>query len=228
MITHFGLRKASLSREDQTTLLSILDEETNRLNRLVTDLLRYARPVNVQRQHVLLTDLLERGLALARDRKRVKVEVILEVNDLRLWGDANLLRQVFDNLIDNAVQAMGSGGSLTVRVRGTHPDEGTAGGLAVELSSPRQAMDLAAFGRQSDQPEPALDLVDANPLLRRFGCVEPPFEPMPIDLHDPRRGVDVEIRVGLPIGHLSLGRFDGPDGRLISFATSVREVGPPC
>ena len=25
----------------------------------------------------------------------------------RLWGDANLLRQVFDNLIDNAVQAMG-------------------------------------------------------------------------------------------------------------------------
>ena len=38
-----GLRKQAISWEDQETLLTILEEETSRLNRLVTDLLRYMR-----------------------------------------------------------------------------------------------------------------------------------------------------------------------------------------
>ncbi len=93
-----GLRKQSISREDHETLLAILDEETSRLNRLVTDLLRYARPVNVQRSQFLLTDLLERALAFAKTKKRtIKVELLRDAADLGLWGDANLLRQVFDN-----------------------------------------------------------------------------------------------------------------------------------
>ena len=43
-----GLRRVSGSEEDRGMLLSIVDEEAARLNRLVTDLLRFARPVSVQ------------------------------------------------------------------------------------------------------------------------------------------------------------------------------------
>ena len=46
------LRRSGVAEEDRATLLGILDEETTRLNRLVGDLLRYARPIDLDRQHV--------------------------------------------------------------------------------------------------------------------------------------------------------------------------------
>jgi signal transduction histidine kinase len=144
-----GLRKQAISREDHDTLLTILDEETSRLNRLVTDLLRYARPVNIQRQQFSLADLLERTLGLVTtDRKSIKVELKVECHEGRIWGDANLLRQVFDNLVDNAVQAMGTGGVLTVRVRAA-TDEGVDG-LAVDIIDTGEGMDTQVRSRARD------------------------------------------------------------------------------
>jgi signal transduction histidine kinase len=143
-----GLRKQAISREDHDTLLAILDEETSRLNRLVTDLLRYARPVNVQRSHLPLPDLLERALSLANDKNKIQYELRVEAGEGRIWGDANLLRQVFDNLIDNAVQAMGTGGALTVRVRSAN--EGGVEGLAVDIIDTGEGMDTQVRSRALD------------------------------------------------------------------------------
>jgi len=144
-----GLRKPAMSREDHDTLLAILDEETSRLNRLVTDLLRYARPVNVQRSHLPLPDLLERALSLASSNKKgVRSELHVEAREGRIWGDANLLRQVFDNLIDNAMQAMGTDGALTVRVRAV--SEGGVEGLAVDIIDTGEGMDTQVRSRALD------------------------------------------------------------------------------
>ena len=143
-----GLRKPTISKDDQDTLLSILDEETSRLNRLVTDLLRYARPVNIQRTHIALRDLLDRTLTLTKSRKPITVEFKVEASEPRIWGDGNLLRQVFDNLIDNAVQAMGSDGILTVRVKAM-TDEGTDG-VAVEIIDTGEGMDTQVRSRARD------------------------------------------------------------------------------
>ena len=144
-----GLRKQAISREDHDTLLAILDEETSRLNRLVTDLLRYARPVNVQRSHLPLPDLLERALSLASSNKKsVRSELHVEAREGRIWGDANLLRQVFDNLIDNAMQAMGPEGALTVRVRAAN--EGGVEGLAVDIIDTGEGMDTQVRSRALD------------------------------------------------------------------------------
>src|SRR6185295_10845749 len=68
------LRRPGILAEDRDTLLLILEEETSRLNRLVGDLLRYARPVNLERQHVSLRDLAERGLALAEGKLDLTAE----------------------------------------------------------------------------------------------------------------------------------------------------------
>ena len=144
-----GLRKQVISREDHETLLSILDEETSRLNRLVTDLLRYARPVNVQRSHFSLADLLDRTLGLAKtDRKAIKAELRIECNEGRIWGDSNLLRQVFDNLVDNAVQAMGGGGTLTIRLRAAM--ENGVDGVAVDIADTGEGMDTQVRSRARD------------------------------------------------------------------------------
>ncbi len=145
-----GLRKQSISREDHDTLLTILDEETSRLNRLVTDLLRYARPVNVQRSHMPLPDLLERVLSLANanNTKGIRAELRVEAREGRIWGDANLLRQVFDNLVDNAMQAMGAEGALTVRVRSA--TEGEVDGVAVDIIDTGEGMDTQVRSRALD------------------------------------------------------------------------------
>lgn len=109
-----SLRRPGIEADDRGTLLQILDEESSRLNRLVGDLLRYARPVNLERQQISLRELVERSLVLAQRRPDLDVELCEPEPVERVLGDANLLRQVIDNLITNAVQAMSGGGTLTL------------------------------------------------------------------------------------------------------------------
>jgi signal transduction histidine kinase len=112
-----GLRRREIGHEDRETLLAILKEESSRLNRLVGDLLRYARPVNVQRQLISVREVIERTLTSTGLRETMPVE-LAEVGEIHsIWGDPGLLRQVFDNLIENAVQAMtGIGGESAPKI----------------------------------------------------------------------------------------------------------------
>lgn len=144
-----GLRKQAVSRADHDTLLAIVDEETSRLNRLVQDLLRYARPVNIQRTHFSLVDVLQRaGSQSCADHPGIRTQLQWECEEARIWGDANLIRQVFDNLTDNAVQAMGSEGTLTLRLRASEPDG--IPGLAVEVIDTGEGMDAQVRSRARD------------------------------------------------------------------------------
>ncbi len=143
-----GLKKDGVPREDQTTLLAILDEEVERLNRLVTDLLGYARPLALQRTQLAVDDLIDRALGLARSQKGVSVNVERQAADARVWADANHLRQVFDNLFDNAVQAMEGQGQLTVRLR-ADTIEGLDG-LAVDVVDTGEGMDTMVRKRAKD------------------------------------------------------------------------------
>lgn len=111
------LRRQGLARRDFDVLLEILNDEAHRLNRLVTDLLTYARPIALQRQCVVLAELSERASVLASHRCSAKVVFERESVRGQIWGDANLLRQVIDNLVDNAVQATGGAGSVRVSVQ---------------------------------------------------------------------------------------------------------------
>ena len=144
-----GLRKQAISRQDHETLLAIVDEETSRLNRLVTDLLRYARPVNLQRSDFSLVDVLDRALGLViRDRKGLAAQLQVERREARIWGDPNLLRQVFENLIVNAAQAMAMEGTLTVKVRTAEVDG--VEGVAVDIIDTGEGMDTQVRLRARD------------------------------------------------------------------------------
>jgi signal transduction histidine kinase len=117
-----GLRRVSGSEEDRSILLSIVDEEAARLNRLVTDLLRFARPVNVKRSPVSLGELAKRSRSQVLDGHEIVVSIGADPEIQTVWVDPNLFRLVFDNLVQNACQSMRGGGRVDIVVtRGVLP-----------------------------------------------------------------------------------------------------------
>jgi signal transduction histidine kinase len=141
-----GLRRKETSTEDRDTLLAILDEETDRLNRLVGDLLRYARPLTIERRLLDIDGLMSRALELKRNYQGVKLEVEAREDALpEVYGDPDLLRQVFDNLVQNACQAMDSGGTLSVRIARAE-DDGLVG-VTVDVADTGEGMDTQVRSR---------------------------------------------------------------------------------
>lgn len=113
-----GLRRSGLREEDRHMLLGIVDEETARLNRLVTDLLRFARPVTVKRSAVSVLELARRSGELGKSGGyQVDVQVADDPGIQTVWVDPGLFRLVLDNLVENAFQAMSGGGVVHIDVK---------------------------------------------------------------------------------------------------------------
>lgn len=121
-----GEADVALSRNrdgiDYKASLSVIQEEAERLSRLVDDMLALARadaghwPLKVE--DIYLNDLVEecsravRALASARG-------VILAVEpsaDIEFRGDEDLLKRVVLNLLNNAIEYTPAGGSVSVKV----------------------------------------------------------------------------------------------------------------
>lgn len=112
-----GLRRRTLSEEDRETLLSIIDEETERLNRLVAELLRFARPVAAKRALVSLVELCQDARKSAPPGYSVSTAVPEDPSLETVWVDPGLFRVVLDNLVSNACQATPHGGTVQLSVR---------------------------------------------------------------------------------------------------------------
>jgi signal transduction histidine kinase len=142
------LRRPGVGEEDKATLLQILDEETSRLNHLVGDLLRYARPITLERQLVSLREICERSLALVARKADLTVDLVEREPVDRVWADPNLIRQVIENLITNAVQAMSGGGTLTVTL--LNETDGSARGVEIQIQDTGEGMDTQVRARALD------------------------------------------------------------------------------
>ncbi len=102
--------------EPSREFLGIIVEETNRLNRVVSTFLDYARPYKGNPTPNDVGAVIERTLQVLQPGLPANVEVVRELTDnlplVRI--DPEQLRQVLMNLVQNAVQAMESGGRLGV------------------------------------------------------------------------------------------------------------------
>jgi PAS domain S-box-containing protein len=100
-------------------LVDIVGEEADRLNRIVADLLTFARPPAPHPYAVPLSPLVEDAVrgALAEAAGKVSVELELADDVPAVTVDERMMRQAFLNLAINAVQAMPQGGRLRASVR---------------------------------------------------------------------------------------------------------------
>lgn len=105
--------------------LGVIVKETKRCKRIVADLLNFSRQHQVIAQPTDINALIQELVEMAPRRiKTVSIPIVTEF-DPRLPiidGDTPQLRQVFLNLMTNAVEAMPEGGTLTVRTR-TGPNQ---------------------------------------------------------------------------------------------------------
>jgi len=97
-------------------LVEIVLRESERLNRMISDFLEYARPAPMASHAVNLADLLEEVVLLVEHRSLpAELKVVREYGEkLPVRVDPQQLRQAIWNLCINAVQAMPEGGELRV------------------------------------------------------------------------------------------------------------------
>jgi two-component system sensor histidine kinase HydH len=106
-------------RPDDQQTADIMIHEVDRLNRVVGQLLEFARPVPVKRQPISLQDLLKDSIRLIEDRAAQKNISIQTRNDTGIdaaWGDPDRINQILLNLYLNAIDSMQNGGELNVEL----------------------------------------------------------------------------------------------------------------
>jgi len=111
---------APVDLKDAGEFLSIIIEEADRLNNVVTQFLDYARPGRgdtVDHVEVDLNDVVRKTVQLLEtDDSAENVDITVKLDELlpAVAGDPEQLRQVFLNLGINAMQAMPAGGRLEI------------------------------------------------------------------------------------------------------------------
>ncbi|WP_223421289.1 sensor histidine kinase [Tateyamaria pelophila] len=140
--------------------LDIMQGEAERMNRLVGDLMSLNRVESDERVRpttvVSLVDVIEstvRTLLPLADEAGVAIELALGDDPARMHGDADQLKQVFTNLIENAIKYGGSGKRVTLTL--------TTSAREPALRSPGARVRVKDYG-------PGIDSVHLPRLTERF------------------------------------------------------------
>ena len=106
----------SSSNKDLENLLRTISEQVEYMNKIVSDLQDYSRPVKTKLIETDLQQLLNGTLSAIRvpEDVRVSVEIEDDMDFPKLLVDPQLMKRVFVNLATNAIQAMPRGGQLRI------------------------------------------------------------------------------------------------------------------
>jgi signal transduction histidine kinase len=114
------LAETSEQPADRSEFLEIIVDEVDRLNRVVSSFLDYARPGHTDPEPICVNSAVQLTLQFLKpecDSANVALHVTMDPELPRARIDIERLRQVFINLVQNAVQAMTGGGDLYVETR---------------------------------------------------------------------------------------------------------------
>jgi two-component system sensor histidine kinase HydH len=115
--TYFGERYKDIPEDKNTA--QIMVNEVERLNRVISQLLEFARPVNINRKPLDIKTVINHSVKIIErnaGEKDIRVRVDVPSGIPHINVDSDRINQVFINLFLNSIEAMGSGGELSVRV----------------------------------------------------------------------------------------------------------------
>jgi len=120
---HLEVLRGKIAAQDQQDdqsqrSITALDASVRQVNRLVRDFTDYSAPVTMDRKTIDVAEVLHTSLEAvgsACAAKKINLTKELESGPWRLQGDATRLRQTFDNLLRNAMEAQPDGGEIHVQ-----------------------------------------------------------------------------------------------------------------
>lgn len=101
----------------QNEFLNIIVNEVDRLNKIVSQFLNYAKPLAQNFTETDLGELLRNTIQMVSRDLPADIQITYQGNSYFAVIDPSLTQQVFLNLIFNAIQAMPEGGRLTISMR---------------------------------------------------------------------------------------------------------------
>lgn len=99
--------------------LQVLDSEISRLEATIQSLLDFARPPTLEKSLVVVPEIVQSTIDLVSARavrQNVELHTILDKNNLTIVADPAQIRQLLLNLLLNALDALPTGGVITVQV----------------------------------------------------------------------------------------------------------------
>lgn len=114
------LSSAAVSADDQRELLTVIDEETDRLNHLIAQAVEMAQldtqEIRMNLQPASMEEVIRNGLhACAIQVGKRQVNIAIEPNSPRVLADAIWLQKVICNLLENAVKYSPPASPITIR-----------------------------------------------------------------------------------------------------------------
>jgi len=105
--------------DSQKEVCDDIAEEVDRVNLIIKRLLELGQSIAIVPQEVSLRPILEKVLTSARQGLELSRSVNLQLDcpeDYRVHADPHLLRQAVANVVDNALNAIGEQGTVTIDV----------------------------------------------------------------------------------------------------------------
>jgi signal transduction histidine kinase len=102
-----------------------LIQEVDRINEIIEGLLSFSKPTRPETEQVNLDSLLEQTLTLiatSAKKRKIEVDYKFDATEKQLEADPSQLKQVFLNIMMNAMQAMDDGGNLQILVESSRKD----------------------------------------------------------------------------------------------------------
>ncbi len=113
--------------EDADKTITLVERGIQHLNKLVVDVTQFSRPRQLERSEVDLNEVIESSIDLVADRIRDKettVETHLTSPDIRGFWDGEQLREVFVNLLANAIDASEAKSQVAITTEFVTPNAG--------------------------------------------------------------------------------------------------------
>ena len=104
------------SKEKLTKNLDLIREQTVYVNKIVEDLQDYARPLNPSIEETNLEQIVTSITTELKIPDNIAVAYLTEKDHSKLQTDSAYMKRILTNLVNNAVQAMPTGGKLTIRI----------------------------------------------------------------------------------------------------------------
>jgi signal transduction histidine kinase len=114
-------RLRSRLSQDEKNLINAIVDESGRMSRIFDEFLDYTKLSRGEFVVVNIGELLDQVIFVLESNKRFLAEVKItkeyEQGDVRLECDPDKLKQVFTNIMNNAVQVMKGKGDITIKMR---------------------------------------------------------------------------------------------------------------